>query len=309
METGKQENLYSVYLMNSSPALIILAAGLGSRFGGNKQTFEIGPSNEFLLEYNIYHALQTGIRKVVLVVSAGNKEFVAQQLAYLTTRCEISYVIQETEIINSSGNSYSRSKPWGTGHATLSALPEIEDLAIVINADDYYGADPFTQAAQFVRNAAPDQLGLVAFQLKNTLSDHGSVARGICTTDAAGNLISVTEYENIRKHEAGIFAGETAFTGSEIVSMNFWILNKAFLLFLKQELVHFATEHGTSASREFQLPTLIDRAITENRFQCACMQTDEEWFGLTYFEDLAIAKQQLRFNAEIGKHPFNLRTT
>lgn len=295
--------------MSSKPSLIILAAGLGTRFGGDKQTCRIGNSGEFLLEYNISNALRSGIKNIVIVVGMANRDFIRENLSYLEKRCNITYIVQEQQVSDENGKSYSRKKPWGTGHAVLSALRAIEGRAIVINADDYYGRDPFKKAISFTRSGDPKKMGLVAFRLNNTLSEFGSVARGICLTDEKENLLSVSEQEEIKIQNGLIFSHNLTFEGDERVSMNFWILNRDFLSYLEKRFSEFLENYGTDENREFQLPVQIDHSIRENLSRFHLMETSGPWFGLTYQEDTSAVKDLLRQKVEKGEYASDLRKT
>lgn len=279
--------------------LVILAAGMGSRFGGLKQVQPVGPAGELIIEYSAYDALQAGFGRLVLVIRKDiEADFRATIGRRLESRMEVSYVFQETGA--------GRTKPWGTGHAVLAAQPAVTRPFAVINADDFYGAAGYRAlGAHF---AASTDYAMVGYPLKQTLSEFGTVSRGLCATDAAGRLKSITEITKIEKTAAGARytdAGGTAqaLTGSEIVSMNFWGLTPKVFSQLEKMFVDFQAKHAGDPKAEFFLPTALSTLNERGEARVALLRSEDAWFGITYREDLAASQAAIRELIAAGKYP------
>lgn len=285
--------------MDSRFDLVILAAGMGSRFGGLKQVQPVGPAGELIIEYSAYDALQAGFGRLVLVIRQDiEAEFRATIGRRLESRMEVSYVFQET--------GPGRAKPWGTGHAVLAARSAVKRPFAVINADDFYGAAGYrTLAGHFAASA--DQ-AMVGYPLKQTLSEFGTVSRGLCATDAAGRLQSITEITKIEKAGGGArytdASGATqVLTGEEIVSMNFWGFTPQIFPQIEKLFADFMAKNAGDPKAEFYLPTALSTLNERGEAKVALLRSSDAWFGITYREDLAASQAAIRALIAAGKYP------
>ena len=297
--------------------LVILAAGMGSRFGGLKQVQPVGPADELIIEYSIFDALRAGFNRLVLVIRKDiEADFRASIGKRLEARIDVEYVFQETDALPK-GDNYSRSqiparsKPWGTGHAVLVARDAVKNPFAVINADDFYGASGYVAlAAHFASTATGAKPGyaLVGYPLRQTLSEFGTVSRGLCATDTAGRLQHITEITKIEKNATGAKysdAGGAArqLTGAEIVSMNFWGFTPTVFAQLGQLFSEFLFKNGRDPKAEFYLPTSISTLNEQGQAEVALLQSTDSWFGITYREDLASSKRALSTLVAQKKYP------
>lgn len=295
------------------PTLLILAAGIGSRFGGLKQASGAGPSGEAILDYSIYDAVRAGFKKVVFVIRRDIYDDMKKIFFdRWTHKIEIDYVFQE---LNDLPGGYTappdRVKPWGTGHAIWVASEKISEPFCMINADDFYGRKSFELAAGFLRNMdnlIHSRYALIGYILKNTLSEHGFVSRAECETDDTGKLTAITERLKImREGESVIFSDESGavmnISENAVVSMNMWGFMPSLFRYLEEDLIRFLQENSTSAKAEFLLPNVIDRLIKSGEVDIPVMQTDSKWFGITYKEDLEMVKGKLQKLVESGSYP------
>jgi NDP-sugar pyrophosphorylase family protein len=279
--------------------LVILAAGMGSRFGGLKQVQPVGPAGELIIEYSAYDALRAGFGRLVLVIRRDiEADFRASIGQRLESRMDVAYVFQETGA--------GRTKPWGTGHAVLAAQPAVSRPFAVINADDFYGAAGYQAlAAHF---AGSQDYAMVGYPLKQTLSEFGTVSRGLCATDAAGRLTSITEVTKIEKTATGARYTDSggasrSLTGSEIVSMNFWGFTPRVFGQLEKMFADFLARHAGDPKAEFYLPTSISTLNERGEAKVALLQSTDAWFGITYREDLAASQAAIRALVAAGKYP------
>ncbi len=282
--------------------LLVLAAGLGNRYGGAKQVDTFGPGGETLMEYSIYDAIQAGFAKIVFVVRQENlQQFQNLFHAKLSKRAEVDYAIQsphEPQAIIP--KSIQRTKPWGTGHAILSAASKINSAFAVVNADDYYGHLAFKKIAGFLTtNTLASDYAFVAYPLKNTLSAFGTVSRGCCTVDAQHCLVEINECTNIQRLESGkIISSETAahaINENTLVSMNLWGFKPSVFNELRKGFAEFINSSANTLSDEFYITTPVQQVIAEKKAKVHVLPHDENWFGVTYARD----KEQVK-NA-IGK--------
>ena len=278
--------------------LVILAAGIGSRFGGLKQVQPVGPAGELIIEYSAFDALRAGFDRLVLVIRRDTEaDFRATIGRRLEQRMAVQYVFQETE---------GRTKPWGTGQAVLVTREVVRRPFAVINADDFYGASAYSAlAAHFA--ASPD-LALVGYPLNQTLSEHGTVSRGLCATDAAGRLQRITEVTRIAKTAHGAKYTEEdglvhLLSGAETVSMNFWGFTPAVFPPLEKLFAAFRPKHAGDPKAEFYLPTAVSALIEQRAAEVSLLQSQDAWFGLTYQEDVAAAQATMRALVAAGKYP------
>ncbi len=287
-------------------ALVILAAGIGSRFGGGvKQLKQVGPSGEIIMDYSIHDAIQAGFRKIVFIIRKDIEEDFREVIgSRMEALCrplgvEIAYAFQELEDLPAAyACPAERKKPWGTGHALLACRDVLREPFVVINADDYYGKKAFGSLLEFLRQLPENSRGrycMAGFRLGNTLSDYGGVTRGICMTDGLGNLQQVRETRNIVKTPGGAAAG----TGEPLdlnscVSMNMWGFTPDILPVLEERFQDFLAENLREPQSEFLLPVLIDRMLAENAASVQMLPTDDQWFGMTFREDIPAVVEAFR---------------
>lgn len=273
--------------------LVIMAAGIGSRFGtGIKQLAPVGPNNELIIDYSINDALEAGFNKIVFIIRKDiEEEFKSVIGDRISKRCKIDYVFQEKENLP---EGYSvpkgRTKPWGTGQAILSCKGIVNEPFAVINADDYYGKEAFIKIYEFLINHYTDKYNycMAGFILKNTLSENGGVTRGICKIDAKNILIEINETSNIIKtnNGAAIKTEDNPIDENSYVSMNMWGLTPEFIDILDKEFVDFLDNLSeNSLKSEFLLPIIIDKLIKNNEAKVNLLETKDKWFGVTYAED------------------------
>jgi NDP-sugar pyrophosphorylase family protein len=269
-----------------SPTLLVLAAGMGSRYGGLKQIDPVGPSGETVLDYAVFDAQRVGFKRVVFVIRRDFEEiFRANIGARYAGRIAVDYVFQSLDALPDEFTvPAGREKPWGTGHAVWCARDVVRENFAVINADDFYGADSFAQLAQFLGTARGPQFAMVGFKLAQTLSEHGAVSRGVCATDAAGALRSITEQTGIVRAEVGAGPGKK-FSGEELVSMNCWGFTSALFPVLDAEWRTFLRARGGELTAEFYLPTAVSTLLARGAVGVRVLPTASAWFGVTYRED------------------------
>ena len=275
------------------PTLLVLAAGMGSRYGGNKQLDEVGPSGETIIDYSIYDAIRAGFGKIIFVIRRDLEEQVRERfIERLDGKIEVDYVFQEiTNLPEGVKVSPDRSKPWGTSHAILVTREKIREPFGVINADDYYGVESFGILRDFLVNDE-DEINycIVGYKLGNTLSDHGHVNRGVCQVDPDGFLVDIAEVRQIEKIPGGAMApgpdGKPVyFTGDEIVSMNLWGFKPSCYEFLGKEFRNFINSFGMDLKSELDIPTSVDKFVKNREITIRILMSNERWFGVTYRED------------------------
>lgn len=298
------------------PALLVLAAGMGSRYGRLKQLDPFGPSGETIIDYSVYDAVKAGFGKVVFVIRESLEQiFTEQFFTPLSRHITVDYVFQELDYLPEGFTvPEGRQKPWGTGHAVMLAGQKISEPFAVINGDDFYGARSFRIISQFLQNlpdGSGNQYGIVGYHLNGTLSDHGSVARGICETDAAGNLRSVTERTSIRRTEQGIVyqdgsGNEGILSGEESVSMNMMGFTPSVFGYCRQYFRTFLEQDGKELKSEFYLPVLVNRLVGEGLVQVKVLPTTATWFGVTYLEDKPMVVGKLAALVREGVYPQEL---
>jgi NDP-sugar pyrophosphorylase family protein len=296
------------------PTLLILAAGMASRYGSMKQIQSFGPSGETIMDYSIYDAIQSGFTKIVFII---RKEFANDFKDIFEPKwgkkVETAYVYQEMEsFIEGYAPPSDRTKPWGTAHAVLCAKPAIHDPFAVINADDFYGRDAFEKAYQFLSGGCnPSTYSIIGYDLAKTLSDNGSVSRGVCDVDSNNNLVSIHERTKIYRNEAGKITYEEdgrtfQVPDSAKVSMNFWCFDPAVFPFIQKIFLEFLEKNGKNPKSEFFIPIIGDRFISEGRGQIKIIPTASSWFGVTYKEDAPAVQQSLNALIASGVYPKKL---
>ena len=298
------------------PTLLILAAGVGSRYGSLKQIDRFGPSGETIVEYSIYDALRAGFGKVVMVVRKGFvDDFREIVLPRAMKKADISFVFQELDNLPQGFSlPADRVKPWGTGHAVLMAAGEISTPFAVVNADDFYGAGSYRIMADFLSKPQSGKLEeycLVDYMLENTLSESGSVSRGVCKVDAEGYLTDITEHTRIGRNGSTIVsqvAGREPvfFTGRERVSMNLMGFMPSMFGYLQQQFVDFLSQHAHDNTAEFYIPFAMNEVIRSGKARVKVLPTQERWFGVTYREEREIVARNLKNLVEQGVYPADL---
>lgn len=297
------------------PTLIVLAAGMGSRYGGLKQMDPMGPNGETVLDYSVFDAIRAGFGKVVFVIREDFAEAFKEGVgARFADRIEVDYAFQKLDDLPEGFSiPANRVKPWGTSHAVRAARNVVHEPFAVINADDFYGADAYQVIAKwFAANQAnddKDHYAMVGYPLRNTLSEHGSVNRGICQTDASGNLTDVEEIINIAKGDKGSPRG-SRIDGSIIeidpdspVSMNFWGFTLSYFAQLEEHFANFLKEKGSELKSECYIPTVVDDLINRNIADCAVLETSASWFGVTYPDDKPHVVESIASLIENGDYP------
>jgi choline kinase len=294
------------------PTLVILAAGMASRYGSMKQVQSFGPGGETIMDYSIYDAIRAGFGKVVFIIRA---QYAAQFQSIFEPKLkgliETEYVFQE---LDSFTNGYSfptdRSKPWGTAHAVLCAKEVVKEPFAVINADDFYGRNAFEQAVRFLQTGCDTRtFGIVGYDLAATLSEHGTVNRGVCQLNKEGDLASITERINIARVN-GIIACQDGLTPETLsedtkVSMNFWCFATSFFDRTATQFVNFLNDSGQELKSEFFIPLVADQFIQEGG-KIKVVPTQSSWFGVTYKEDAPFVQQSLEILINAGEYPSKL---
>ena len=297
-----------------APTLLILAAGMSSRYGGgSKQTDAMGPNGETLLDYSVYDANAAGFGRIVFVIREDDKAvFRERVVSRLERHIPVALAFQNVDDLpDGSGLSGNRVKPWGTGHAVWTARHEVKEPFCVINADDYYGRDSFDKMADHLRqtdlNGPPYAWSMVGFQLKNTLSEHGEVARGICDV-RDGLLAGVEELTDIYKTADGVEnrpAGQPVrpLTGDKTVSLNMWGFTPALFAEFGAAFAEFLKSNLTNPKAEFYIPLGVDTAIRQGRATCRVLPTSSQWFGVTYQEDKPRVVTAIKALVDAGEYP------
>lgn len=296
--------------------MLVLAAGMGSRYGGTKQLDRLGPSGETIMDYSVYDAMQAGFTKVVFVIresfaGAFRRDFVSR----LPGNLRVELVCQEIERVPP-GLTYhpERTKPWGTAHAMLMAKDVIREPFAVINADDFYGRESYQLVAKFLKGQSQEEQSafcMAGYRLSNTLSPHGSVSRGICRLDGQGCLESVSEHTAISRDQAGQIrsmggGSSHPLSDEDVVSMNFWGFMPGIFDEAAVRFETFMREQGQQLKSEMYIPVLVDQLIREGKARVKVLDTPARWFGVTYQEDRPEAVREIKALVEAGVYPGNL---
>jgi dTDP-glucose pyrophosphorylase len=297
------------------PTLLILAAGMGSRYGGLKQIDPMGPAGETVMDFSVFDAIRAGFGKVVFVIRRDfEQQFKEQVGARFESRIPVEYAYQAIDDLPEGFSvPEGRTKPWGTTHAMLAAADLIKEPCVMINADDFYGKEAYQVIAQHLQTAPAvvagrNQYCMVGFRLGNTLSEHGSVARGVCKVDAAGSLITVTEMTKIFKTADGAENREEGqplvpLTGDEPVSMNFWGFTPDIFPQLREAFVEFLKTSGQEQKSECYVPKVVDDLIRAGRADVKVLPTASKWFGVTYPEDKQTVVDSIKGLSDSGDYP------
>lgn len=305
-------------MSSTGPTLLILAAGMGSRFGGLKQLAPLGPNGEPIIDYSLYDALQAGFKKIVFIIRESfDEDFRTAFLPKLEGKAEAHIVYQE---MGACLGDYSvpadREKPWGTGHAILVAKDIIQEPFAVINADDYYGPSAYQVMANHLNklasedNTAVPTYAMVGYQLRKTLSEHGTVNRGLCECDAEGFLKSVVErYKIAPQGDGAVYEDEAGkqfpSDGNELASMNLWGFSADIMERLNTMFQEFLAANP-GPKDEFFIPTAVQQLIDSDKARVSVLPTEEQWFGLTYKEDAEMGKSRIERMISEGAYPKTL---
>ncbi len=299
--------------------LVIMAAGIGSRYGGLKQIDSFGPSGEIILDYSVFDAIRAGFDKVVFIIRKDIEDVFKEKIGNaIEKQIETHYVFQElTDLPNGFSVPADRKKPWGTSHAVLCAKNAVREPFAVINADDFYGQSAFEVLAGFLKNAqdrTPQEYAMVGYILGNTLTDYGHVARGVCVDDGCGNLQSIIERTKIKKFADGVKYTEddektwAPIDAQSLVSMNMWGFTKGFMKELETRFPDFLRAHGAELKSEYLVPSTVNKMVQEGSAKVKVLSTDARWFGVTYQEDKPMVKAGINALVEKGNYPGQLWT-
>ncbi len=298
------------------PVLVIMAAGMGSRYGGLKQMYPVDENGHIIMDFSIYDAIRAGFEKVVFIIKKENealfKECVGDRVA---KKMQVEYVFQD---LHNLPEGYivpeGREKPWGTGHAVLSCLSAVDGPFAVINADDYYGREAFQIIYDFLTTHQDDekyQYTMVGYYLKNTLTENGHVARGVCIADEEGKLTGITERTRIEKHADGPAYTEddgetwTKLPEDTIVSMNMWGFTSGILQELNNRFARFLEENlrKNPLKCEYFLPFVVDELLKENKAEVTVLKSPDRWYGVTYKEDKPVVVEAIKNMRSAGLYP------
>ncbi|MCE2959306.1 MAG: NDP-sugar synthase [Akkermansiaceae bacterium] len=296
------------------PSLIVLAAGMGSRYGGLKQLDPMGPNGETVLDYSVYDAIRAGFNRVIFVIredfAEAFKTGIGERFAKLI---QVDYAYQRLDDLPAPFSPpEGRTKPWGTTHAIRAARALVDGPFAVINADDFYGADAYLQASRFLKSSDEARCGLIAYPLENTLSEHGSVNRGICEVSQVRMLLSVEEVVKISRDPSGEISGiglngeRRVIAAKALASMNFWAFLKQFMADIETEFFDFLVQNGDKETSEFYIPTVVDALIHKGKTQCEVIETSASWFGVTFPEDKPYVVQSIAELISKGDYPQKL---
>jgi len=297
------------------PILLVLAAGMGSRYGGLKQIDPVGPFGETILDYSVYDAIKAGFGKIIFVIRQDiRKEFDLNVGQKFKSFIDIDYVFQELNKIPTPFTlPEERIKPWGTGHAILCASDKISEPFAVINADDFYGFNAFLKMAEFLIKVEEENclnLAMIGYKLANTLSEFGTVARGVCKCSGNQKLVDILEITGIEKIKERIICKmgdiEHEFIGDEPVSMNFWGFTPGIFKRLNDKFSFFLKNNIKNSKSEFYIPFAIDELIKSKEAEVTVIKTDEKWFGVTYKEDKPVVIDSITKLIRDGKYPEKL---
>lgn len=296
------------------PTLLILAAGMGSRFGGLKQVEPVGPNGEAIIDYTIFDAVRAGFGKVVFIIRESFADAFREKFdAKLKGRIDVEYVYQELDNLPEGFSlPEGREKPWGTGHAILVAKDAINEPFCALNADDFYGKNAYQVMSDFLQSSANEnEYSMVGYQLNKTLSDHGSVSRGLCDVDENRNLIKIVETTKIFKKGEQAYSveedgSETSLTGLESASMNIWGFKPSIFKRLEEKFVDFLKKEINKPKSEIYIPSVVYELIQQGEVNVKVLEADSPWFGVTYQEDKPLVVNKIKQLIEAGEYPHKL---
>ncbi|BEI59543.1 nucleotidyltransferase [Blautia luti] len=299
------------------PVLVVMAAGMGSRYGGLKQIDPVDKEGHIIMDFSVYDAVKAGFKKVIFIIKKENEaDFKAAIGDRLRKHLDVTYVFQDLKNLPEGYEvPEGRVKPWGTGHAVLSCIDEIDEPFAVINADDYYGANAFRMAYDFLtQNQDEDGIYrymMVGYKLENTLTENGHVARGVCVTDEEGHLQKIHERTHIERHEGNVAYTEdegktwTALPQDSTVSMNMWGFSESILKELKARFPKFLEENlpVNPMKCEYFLPFVVDELLGENKATVKVLKSMDKWYGVTYKEDKPVVVAAIQRMKDEGLYP------
>ena len=284
--------------------LLVMAAGMGSRYGGLKQLDQIGPSGETIIDYSVYDAIEAGFNKIIFIIrEVFEEQFKAQVADKYLNKIEVEFAYQDIDDLPSGFSCPDgREKPWGTGHAILSANHLVHEPFVVINGDDYYGKESFKVISDYYFRGK-EQFCMVGFRLGNTLSSFGAVTRGVCSVENK-KLSSVVETGDLRKKGNIIYSDrDISFDGNEPVSMNMWGFTPVLFHHLKEKFIDFLNVHGREVKSEFLIPSIINELIQDGDEKVHVLETNSSWFGVTYKSDKPIVEKKIQQLVSSGVYP------
>ncbi|MBE6404687.1 MAG: nucleotidyltransferase [Lentisphaerae bacterium] len=283
------------------PTLVLLAAGMGSRYGGLKQLDPMGPNGETLMDYSVFDALRANFGKVVFIIRKDIEEAFKKQIGSKYEKfVPVEYAFQDLNDLPGGFKApEGRVKPWGTGHAIYAARNVVKGPFVVINADDFYGQDGYQKLADFLCSSKNNEFAMCGFKMKNTASENGSVSRGLCTTNAEGNLVDVVEHTKIVKENGKYISNledgsRVEIPGDAIVSMNMWGFQDTLFDYLEELFTEFLKEKGTELKSEFYIPFVVDSLVKAGRCTTKVLVSESAWFGVTYPEDKPLVQSSLQ---------------
>lgn len=296
------------------PTLVIMAAGMASRYGSMKQIQQFGPSGETIMDYSIYDAIRAGFDKVVFIIRKDFAEdFKAIFEPKLKGKIKTEYVFQEMDAyLGEYSVPADRKKPWGTSHAILCAQNAVDEPFAVINADDFYGADGFQKAYDFLTTECNERTyGLVGYQLATTLSENGSVSRGVCQVDENNNLVAINERVKLYRENGQMVYEESDGSKHPVPedaksSMNFWCFHPSLFPFIQEEFKTFLAQNINDPKAEFLIPYTADQFIKTGKGVIKVLPTNAQWFGVTYKEDAPVVTENIKQLVESGAYPKSL---
>lgn len=296
------------------PTLVVLAAGMASRYGSMKQTQGFGPNGETIMEYSIYDAIRAGFGKVVFLIREEFETMFRENFGdKLAGKIKVEYAFQElSKYLGDRKLPEERKKPWGTAHAVLCCKGIVHEPFAVINADDFYGRDGFAKAYQFLTGAvAADKYAIIGYELKKTLSDNGSVSRGVCNVDGNGNLIDINERTSIFRNKEGVItyedeAGLHEVSENASVSMNFFGFHPSFIDQCETYFGEFLDKNIHEAKSEFFIPLVVDKVVKNGSVNVSVIPTSAQWFGVTYKEDAPGVQASIDRLVASGEYPLSL---
>jgi len=303
-------------MTKQKPTLLVLAAGMGSRYGGLKQIDGLGPSGETIIDYAVYDAMKAGFGRVVFIIRKSIEESFREAFKdKFLDKVDVSFVYQELDILPEGFTvPEGREKPWGTAHAVLMAKDAIKEPFAVINADDFYGYEAFDAAAQFLTledEGHENTYCMVGYPVKNTLSEHGAVSRGVCEVSENNFLNDVVERTHIERKSSDIFykngqGSDVKLDEDSLVSMNFWGFTPSVFRFMEDEFTAFLKEKGNEPKSEFYIPTVVNELVKKNVASCKVLSSGARWFGVTYREDREKVVNEIKELVNKGVYPENL---
>ena len=287
--------------------LLIMAAGMGSRYGGLKQLDSVGPNGETIIDYSVYDAIRAGFNKVVFVIREEfHKEFRSLITDKYAGEVQVEFAFQELDNLpNGFFCPVGREKPWGTGHAILTTKDLIQEPFVAINGDDFYGLESFKVVAEYYQNGGAN-FSMVAFQLDNTLSDFGSVTRGLCTLDG-DKLDTVIETDGLQMSSDGMKSDrKIVLSGKEPVSMNVWGFTPDLFFYLESMFIEFLEKEGKELKSEYLIPSVVNTLIQSGQKSVQTLHSSAKWFGVTYKEDKPYVTEQIKKLIDNGNYPKKL---